>query len=290
MTRHMPYLMLALLLLTLSVAVAQEAAPLTGTITFRSGQTLTGVIKLAELGIMEGAGVGTDLSGNGSFAVVIKGQDQPEKVQAANIATVEATWVDKSTAEEPSWEISELKITTRDGKTLVGSPAWHMHLTTVNVEVPGAGNKRVYAFPLAGPEFKPDNLITKIDLTATAPAAAAPAAPAAPAPVTPAPAAPAPEAPAAPAPAAPAPATPAVTIAPTAPTPAAPAAPTPESASAAAATSAIAVAAETAQLLNVKPGQPLLLKVPVPGTSKVVSILLYVNISDEGVEVMPPAQ
>lgn len=284
MTKHLPYLLLALALLALTAACAQEAAtPFTGTVTFRSGQSLTGVIKAADLGIMDGTGVGTNLSGNGAIKIIVNGQNQ--RIPAANIATIDATWVDKSTPEEPGWEISELKITTRDGQTIVGKPGWHMHATNVSIELPTGETKRVHAFPLAGPDFKPENLIAKIDLTATV----APAAPATAAttPTTPAPAA------TTPAPAATTPAPAATTPAPAAATPApttdvtlvpAPAATTPAPAATAPTT---AVVTSGAAPVKAVPGQPIVVTVDVPGTTKQVNILLYVTVVDGQVRVTP---
>ena len=66
MTKHLSTLAVALLLA--SVALAQQPATLTGTITFRSGETLSGVIKAADLGIMDGTGVGTGPNGSPAAA------------------------------------------------------------------------------------------------------------------------------------------------------------------------------------------------------------------------------
>ncbi len=290
-----------------ALAFAQQPAPapLTGTITFRGGQTLSGVIKTADLGVMEGAGIGAGLPGFGNIQILVAGAKQT--IPATNIAAIEANWIDKSTPEETSWEISELRVTTRDGKTIVGKPAWHFHISNVTVELPSGETKRVHAFPLGGEDFSPNNLVAKIEITGAAalPASteAQPTAPAvAPAqPAAPAPAAEPKETPAAAAPAEPAPApTPATPPTPSAESAAAPAAPTPspapapapaattESAPAApAAAPTPAPAAEpiavsvSSALANVQPGQPLLLKIPMPGTNKVVHILLYVNIAEE---------
>lgn len=251
-----------------SLALAQEGAPLTGTVTLRSGQTLSGIIKAADLGIMDGAGVGANLSGNGAIKITVDGQAQ--RIPAGNIAVVEATWTDKSTREEPRWEITELQVTTRDGKTLAGKPGWYMHATNVSVELPSGETKRVHAFPLAGPDFNAGNLIAKIDLTSV-PGTIAPAVPATPAtPETPAtpvtPATPAtPETPAAPA-------TPATPVAPTA--PATPAVTTP----------AAPVSAAAGQA-----GTPVMITVNVPGTDKKITILLYVTVLEGEVKVVPGA-
>lgn len=316
MTKHLSTLAVALLLA--SVALAQQPATLTGTITFRSGETLSGVIKAADLGIMDGTGVGTGLNGFGAIKINVNGVKQT--IPATSIATIEATWVDKSTPEEPSWEISELRVTTTDGKALVGKPDWHMHATNVSVQLASGETKRVHAFPLGGADFSPNNLIAKIQLgpvsTAAAPTTAtiAPApttpAPTAPAPTTPAPTTPAPTmpapttpAPTTPAPTAPAPTTPAPaatveinpTPAPSTPAPTTPAPTTPAPTAVAAAPAAPAPAATVsavvaAQATKARPGEPMVIKVPIAGTNKVVNILLYVNITEEGLEVMPPAQ
>lgn len=288
-------LLVALMLLALTAALAQEPAPLSGTVTFRSGQTLTGVIRSADLGIMEGSGIGTNAGGGGSLKVAINGK--PQVVPAANIASVDVTWVDASKPGEPAWDITELRITTRDGQVLVGKPTWHMHATNVSVQLPSGETKRVHAFPLAGPDFKAENLIAKIELTGEAPAATTPAPAAttpAPEPTTPAPAATTP-APAAttPAPAATTPApSPDVTITPapaaTTPAPAAttpaPAATTPAPAAAAPAATAVTAVSKP---VAATPGQPVVVTVKVPGTDKLVNILLYVTVTDQGVTVAP---
>lgn len=285
MTKHLPYLLLALALLALTAACAQDAAPFAGTVTFRSGQTLTGIIKSADLGIMDGTGVGTNLPANGAIKILVNGQ--PQRIPAANIATVEATWVDKSTPEEPGWEISELKITTRDAQTIVGKPGWHMHATNVAIQLPSGETKRVHAFPLAGPDFKPENLIAKIDLTATAaaPATAATTVTPAPEPTTPAPAATTPATgPTTPAPAATTPAPAATTPARTTDVTVTPAPTTPAPTATAPTT---AVVTPGAAPLKAVPGQPVVVTVDVPGTGKQVNILLYVTVVDGQVKVTP---
>lgn len=271
-----------------SAATAQEATtpPLTGTVTLRSGQTLSGTIQAADLGIMDGAGIGTNLADNGAIKVVVEGQTQ--RIPAAEIAVVEVSWQDKSTPEEPRWEITELKITTRDGKVVTGKPGWYMHATNVSVLLPSGETKRVHAFPLAGPDFSPDNLIAKIEIGDVAaapaePAATEPTAPAEPAPTEPtAPAEPAateptaPTEPAATEPAAPAEPAPAEPAAPATPAPAEPAAP-------------IAPPA-----LNVTPTptvvaapQPIVVTVPIPGTDKKVTVIIYVTVVEGEVKVVP---
>ncbi|MBU0608850.1 MAG: hypothetical protein KKI08_13265 [Armatimonadetes bacterium] len=282
MTKHLT--ILAAVLLLASLALAQEPANLAGTITFRSGETLSGIIKAADLGIMDGTGVGTGLNGFGSIKINISGVKQT--IPAASIKTIEATWVDKSTPEEPSWEISELRVTTADGKVLVGKPDWHMHATNVSVQLPSGETKRVHAFPLGGADFSANNLIAKIELGVVAAPAPTPTTPVptTPAPITPAPTTPAPTT-LAPAPTTPAPAP--TTPAPTTPAPTTLAPTTPAPTAAPPATIAAVVAAQAA---TARPGEPMVIKVPIAGTNKVVNILLYISISEEGIEVMPPAQ
>lgn len=265
------------LLAVLTVAWAQDNA-FTGTVTLRNGQTLSGIIKSADLGIMDGAGIGTNLAGNGAFRVTVDGQTQ--RITADKIALVEVKWQDKSTPEEPRWEITELKITTTDGKVIVGKPAWYMHATNVSVQLPSGETKRVHAFPLAGPDFSADNLIAKIEIgKAVTPTVETPATPATPAAPT-TPATPAVETPATPT----TPTTPATPATPTSPatpaveTPAAPATPATPATPAVAAPPAVA-----------SPGTPVTVVVPIPGTDKKVTVLIYVTVVDGEVKVVPAA-
>lgn len=271
----------ALLVLAATTAVvAQEAtAPtLTGTVTLRSGQTLSGTIQSADLGIMDGAGIGTNLTDNGAIKVTVDGQAR--RIPAADIAMVEVTWADKSTPEEPRWEITELKVTTKDGTVVSGKPGWYMHATNVSVLLPGGETKRVHAFPLAGPDFSADNLIAKIEIGEVSAAQAEPTAPvveptAPTEPTAPAPAEPAVTEPAAPAPVEPtAPAEPAVTE------PAAPAEP-------AVVEPAPTVPAQTVVPAVVGAPQPIVVTVAIPGTDKKVTVIIYVTVVEGEVKVVP---
>lgn len=218
--------MVSALLLLAAVAAWGQQADLEGIIMLRGGQSLAGKIQLAELGVVEGAGIGNTLTGHGAF--VLKVGDKAERIPADDIARVDIEWVNAGTEAEPRWEIKKMVVAKRDGSTVEGAPDWLLHAT--NAWVIGADNKpiKVHVFPFGGEPFSPDDLIAKIQLAAAAapvaPAAPAPEAPAAPAPEAPAPEAPAPEAPAAPAPEAPAAPAP---EAPAAPAPEAPAAPAP---------------------------------------------------------------
>lgn len=272
MSKHLSYLLLAVALFAVTAACAQDAAALSGTVTFRSGQTLSGIIKEANLGILDGSGIGTSLPGNGGIRISVGGA-AVQRIPVANIASIEATWVDKSTPEEPGWEISELKVMTKDGQTLVGKPGWHMHATNVSIELPSGETKRVHAFPLAGPDFKAENLIAKIDLTATASAATI-----APAATTPAATAPATE----PAATTPAATTPDVTVTPATTETTTPTTTTPATTEAAAPTPATAAPTAAAS-----PGKPVVVTVDVPGSDKKLNILIYVTVADGEVKVTP---
>ncbi|MCK4325100.1 MAG: hypothetical protein KAW89_11250, partial [Armatimonadetes bacterium] len=57
-------------------AFAQEASKLEGTVYLRGGQTLSGVIRIAELGVVPGSGIGTLLGQGGAFTVEVDGEDQ----------------------------------------------------------------------------------------------------------------------------------------------------------------------------------------------------------------------
>jgi hypothetical protein len=158
---------IVLLTLVCGVCLAQTAArPLQGTVTFRDGRTITGEVKLAQLGVAPGSGIGTLLPDGGYFAVKVGAETV--KAPAAEIASVEAQWEQGGTPERPTWVIKQLKITTRAGKEITGPPAWPpIHASSVEV-----GDKQVYSFPLAGVDFSPDNFLARIDISTTAPAAA----------------------------------------------------------------------------------------------------------------------
>ncbi len=208
------------LLLLMAVAAWGQQADLEGNIVLRGGQSLAGKIQLAELGVVEGAGIGNTLTGHGAF--VLKVGDKTERIPADDIASVDIEWVNAGTEAEPRWEIKKMVVAKRDGSTVEGAPDWLLHAT--NAWVIGADNKpiKVHVFPFGGEPFSPDDLIAKIQLAAgAAPVAPTPEAPVAPtpeAPTAPTPTAPTPEAPTAPTPTAPTPEAPA----PSAPTPEAP--------------------------------------------------------------------
>jgi hypothetical protein len=205
-----------------AMVLAQEAPQLSGTVTLRGGKALTGRIQLAELGVVEGAGIGNSLPGRGS--IVLKVGDKSERVAGDDVAVLEVEWTNAGSDAEPRWEIKKITVTRKDGAKVEGAPDWLLHATNAWVVSAEGKADRVHVFPFGGEPFSPDSLIAKVEVVggAAAPAqpvapAPAPAEPTVPAPALPEPAVPAPAQPTAPAPA---PAQPVVTA------PAAPAQPT----------------------------------------------------------------
>ncbi|MGD9497128.1 MAG: hypothetical protein AB7Y46_12595 [Armatimonadota bacterium] len=192
---------------------ADYAGPkLEGTATLRSGATVSGVILTAQLGIVDGAEIGSRLRDGGYIAVNVDGEER--HIAATEIAAIEAEWAQTGTEDNPKWKITRLTVTTTGGETVTGQPAWLVHATSLVIEEPDGTQRKIYAFPMAGSNFSPDNLMSRLTIGApqATPAEATPsAAEAVPAPAeaapAPAEAAPAPaEAASAPAEAAPAPA------------------------------------------------------------------------------------
>ncbi len=192
-------------LATAVLASAQPAALMQGTVLLKGGQTISGNIKAAELGSMDGNGVGTNLTDNGAIAVKLD-DGSVTRVPAADIAIFEAAWEESTEPGGNPWIIKQLKVTKRDGTVITGVPDWFMHASSVAIETAAGEVKRFHAFPLAK-DFTPDNLLVRVQL---AQPAATPPAPITPAPTTPAPTT-----------------TPPTTPTPTVPTPTAPTTPTP---------------------------------------------------------------
>ncbi len=162
-------------------AFAQEAIELEGTVYLRSGQTLSGVIRIAELGVVPGSGIGILLGGGGAFTVEVDGEDQT--VSASDLKMMEASWANLGTEQDPRWKIEQITLTTQDGEKIVGKPTWLIHASEVSIE----GQPAVHAFPLAGTDFSADNFITKIVLGEPLPEEVPPPAEEAPAPAEEAP-------------------------------------------------------------------------------------------------------
>ena len=139
-------------------AFAQDIGKLEGTVYLRSGQTLSGVIRIAELGVVPGSGIGTLLGGGGAFIVEVDGEDQT--VAASDLKMMEASWANVGTEQDPIWKIEQITLTTQDGVKIAGKPTWLIHASEVSIE----GQPAVHAFPLAGADFSPDNFISRIVL------------------------------------------------------------------------------------------------------------------------------
>ncbi len=139
-------------------AFAQDTSKLEGTVYLRSGQTLSGTIRIAELGVVPGSGIGTLLGQGGAFTVEVDGEDQT--VPASDLKMMEASWANLGTEQDPRWKIEQITLTTQDGEKIVGQPTWLIHASEVSIE----GQPAVHAFPLAGTDFSADNFISKIVL------------------------------------------------------------------------------------------------------------------------------
>lgn len=180
MRRTRTVVLLSLLLLALTMAAFAQSAALQGTVTLKGGKSLTGEIKVAQVGVLQGSGIGTLLPGMGSLKLKI--DDQVVEVKAPEIAAVEITWGLMNPADAQSWEIKEISVIKRDGVRLAGKPTWGLQATSVVVgDLPA-----LYAFP-KGEGFSPDNLLAKVEIAGAMPAVIAPPATNPPATTPPAP-------------------------------------------------------------------------------------------------------
>ncbi len=153
-----------------TTASAQESPDqVKGTVCLRSGQTLSGVIRIAELGVVGGSGIGTLLQQGGAFTIRV-GEEQ-RTVAASDLKMMEARWANEGTEQEPRWKIQEITLTAKDGQVIRGKPTWLIHASELSIE----GQPAVHAFPLAGTDFSPDNFISKIVLGEPLPAETPPA-------------------------------------------------------------------------------------------------------------------
>lgn len=173
MTRTGKLLMVALLasVFVAGAWAADYAGPkLEGTVALRSGETISGLILTAQLGIVDGAEIGSRLRDGGYIAV--KTEDGEERhVSATDIASLHVDWAQTGTEDAPKWKITNLTITTSSGEVISGTPAWLVHATSLIIEEPDGTQRKLYAFPMAGTNFSPDNLMT--DLVIGEPAAPA---------------------------------------------------------------------------------------------------------------------
>ena len=175
-------LLVVAVLIAATTVWAADQAGLNGSVTFRDGKTLVGQIQLAELGVVEGAGVGNSLPGHGS--IVVKVGDNTQRIGGDEIASIGVEWTNSGSEAEPRWEIKSLTVTKRDGTAVKGAPDWLLHATNVWVVTADGKTERIHVFPFGGEPFSPDQLIAKISLTASGPAPAPTPAPA-PAPAPP---------------------------------------------------------------------------------------------------------
>ena len=150
-----------LMVVAASVAHAQiveEVPDIRGTVYLRGGQVLSGVIRLGQLGVMPGAGIGTLLPEGGWFTVRVG--ETERTVPAVELARMEATWANRGTEQEPQWKIQTIVLTTTGGEIIAGQPVWALHASETSIE----GGPTIHAFPLAGTDFSADNLIARIVL------------------------------------------------------------------------------------------------------------------------------
>ena len=131
--KHMAIFIAALLAVGAASAVAQEAVlEVTGKVYLSGGETYEGVIEVAEFGVVEGAGIGTDRSPSNEYIVVLVDGEQV-KVPVQDIATIEANWQQTGPEGAKKWQIESLTISRRDGSTVTGTLHWLLHETTVRV-------------------------------------------------------------------------------------------------------------------------------------------------------------
>ncbi|NLO06842.1 MAG: hypothetical protein GX131_13540 [candidate division WS1 bacterium] len=160
--------LLAVTLLTCAMAAgalaAEFAGPrLDGTVTLRSGETISGVILTAQLGIVDGAEIGSRLRDGGYIAVRTEAGER--NIAATDVAAIDVEWQQTGAAEDPKWKIGNLSVTTTSGEVISGQPAWLVHATSLIVEEEDGTQRKIYAFPMAGGSFSPDNLMAGLSLT-----------------------------------------------------------------------------------------------------------------------------
>ncbi|MFW6156790.1 MAG: hypothetical protein ACOC7J_05675, partial [Armatimonadota bacterium] len=102
------------------------------------------------------------LRDGGYIAVNVDGDER--RVDATDIAAVDVEWSQTGTDDDPKWKITSLSVTTHSGEVITGRPAWLVHATSLIVQTEDGTQKKIYAFPMAGGNFSPDNLMTAISL------------------------------------------------------------------------------------------------------------------------------
>ncbi len=167
-------ILIALSLLVVAACVAQETPELTGKVTLMNGQSYEGVIEVAEFGVKEGAGIGTDQSmSHGYMSAMVEGQEV--RVPFADVASAEAKWAPPGDEPGSKWHIETITITRKDGTQVVGAPHWMLFATTARVRQADGTIARAYAFSSASPDFDPGALLVKVELGPVSGAVAPPA-------------------------------------------------------------------------------------------------------------------
>lgn len=134
--------------------------PFPGHATLRSGETISGAIKLAEWGVVIGSGVGSVRRQGGLLRLHTEEGDVD--IQAVSIHVVDVEWRNEGTEGSPAWRISEIRVTQRDGAVVTGQPTWLLHCSTTFVELANRETRRVLAFPPDQDGFTPDNFLARL--------------------------------------------------------------------------------------------------------------------------------
>ncbi|MGQ9730867.1 MAG: hypothetical protein ACUVX8_06275 [Candidatus Zipacnadales bacterium] len=160
--RHCSIFLLVLLLA--AIAVGQDAE-LSGKVYLQGGQTYEGIIEVAEFGVVDGAGIGTERSPTNDYLSVQVDGEQV-RVPVSDIAIVEADWQKTGVEGAEKWQVQSLTITRKDGTKVSGRLHWLLHETPVRVRAADGTIARAHAFPVASADFDPANLLVKIELGA----------------------------------------------------------------------------------------------------------------------------
>lgn len=139
-----------------------------GTVTLRSGETLTGTILLAEFGVVVGAGIGTLRPDFGSMCIAVAGQEMT--IPGRDIAQIDARWEEREEGGQKTWTISGITITRRDGQCICGQPTWLLHETTARVLSDDDEIHRVSTVQPGAQGFSPQSLIQSVCVGDVAPA------------------------------------------------------------------------------------------------------------------------
>ena len=169
-TRRTLLAIVALTVLCATVALAQYAGPkMEGTATLRSGEIISGVVLSAQVGMVDGAEIGSKLADGGYLMIAAEGGER--KVKGVEIASLDVEWVNTGTPAVAKWTIAKFTVVTTSGETIIGEPTWMIHITALIIEQADGVRKSVYAFQPASDNFSPDNLLTRLVLGASAPVA-----------------------------------------------------------------------------------------------------------------------